>query len=85
MSAKLFVGNLPYTMRDEELQQLFVGHGSVVSATVIMDRATNRSKGFGFVEYETDEEAQAAVSALHESEVEGRKIVVSPARPKRED
>lgn len=81
---KLFVGSLPYSMRDEDLEKLFAEHGNVTSAVVIMDRATNRSKGFGFVEFETDEEAQAAIKALHESEVEGRKIVVSEARPREE-
>lgn len=81
---KLFVGSLPYSMRDEDLEKLFADHGNVTSAVVIMDRATNRSKGFGFVEFETDEEAQAAIKALHESEVEGRKIVVSEARPREE-
>lgn len=84
MSAKLFVGSLPYSMRDEDLQNMFATHGNVLSAVVIMDRATNRSKGFGFVEFETKEEADAAVKALHETEVEGRKIVVSEARPKEE-
>ena len=81
---KLFVGSLPYSMRDEDLEKLFAEHGKVTSAVVIMDRATNRSKGFGFVEFETDEEAQAAQKALHESEVEGRKIVVNEARPREE-
>lgn len=82
MATKLFVGNLPYNLRDEDLQKLFAAHGSIVSATVIMDRATNRSKGFGFVEFESDDEAKAAMSALNESEIDGRKIVVNEARPK---
>lgn len=82
MSYKLFVGSLPYSMRDEDMQKLFAAHGEVVSAVVIMDRATNRSKGFGFVEYDTKEEADAAIAALNDSEVEGRKIVVNHARPK---
>lgn len=81
---KLFVGSLPYSMRDEDLEKLFADHGNVTSAVIIMDRATNRSKGFGFVEFETEEEAQSAIKALHESEVEGRKIVVSEARPREE-
>ena len=81
---KLFVGSLPYSMRDEDLEKLFAEHGKVTSAVVIMDRATNRSKGFGFVEFETEEEAQAAMKALNESEVEGRKIVVNEARPREE-
>lgn len=81
---KLFVGNLPYQMRDEDLQKLFAEHGNVTSAVVIMDRATNRSKGFGFVEFETDEEAKSALEKLNESEIEGRKIVVNEARPREE-
>lgn len=84
MSTKLFVGNLPYQMRDEDLQKLFAAHGEVASAVVIMDRVTNRSRGFGFVEFDKDEEAEAAVKALHETDVDGRKIVVSPARPREE-
>lgn len=84
MQNKLFVGSLPYSMRDEDLEKLFAEHGKVVSAVVIMDRATNRSKGFGFVEFETAEEAEAAIKALNESEVEGRKIVVNTARPREE-
>ncbi|HEX9594721.1 MAG TPA: RNA-binding protein [Candidatus Saccharimonadales bacterium] len=84
MQNKLFVGSLPYSMRDEDLEKLFAEHGEVTSAVVIMDRATNRSKGFGFVEFETDEEAAAAMKALNESEVDGRKIVVNVARPREE-
>lgn len=84
MNSKVFVGSLPYSMRDQDLQDLFASYGTIVSATVIMDRATDRSKGFGFVEFEKPEEAEAAIKALHESEVQGRKIVVSPARPREE-
>jgi len=82
MSSTLFVGSLPYSMGDDDLQKLFAPHGSVVSARVVIDRAMNRSKGFCFVEYETPEEAEAAVKALNGTEVEGRKIVVDVARPK---
>ena len=65
MGKRLYVGNLPYTISDGELQQLFEQHGSVTSAQVVMDRDTGRSKGFGFVEMGTDAEAQAAIAALH--------------------
>ena len=84
MAKKLFVGSLPYAMTNEELEALFAEHGTVESAVIIFDRETNRSKGFGFVEMSSDEEAAAAMSALHESEQGGRKIVVNEARP-RED
>lgn len=81
MATKLFVGGLPYSVTDDELQQLFAPTGTVVSAKVIIDRETNRSKGFGFVEMENDEEAQAAIKQLHDSEVGGRKIAVNEAKP----
>ena len=84
MASKLFVGSLPYSTTDDDLAAIFAPHGKVVSAKVIFDRDTNRSKGFGFVEFETDDEAKAAISALNESEVDGRKIIVSEAKP-RED
>lgn len=84
MASKLFVGGLPYAVTDSELQELFTPHGTVVSATVITERDTGRSKGFGFVEMETEDEAQAAIAALNETEIGGRKIVVNAARP-RED
>ena len=84
MATKLFVGSLPWAIRDEELKELFSQHGTVESASVVSDRATGRSRGFGFVEMSTEEEAQAVIEALHESEVEGRTIVVNIARPKRE-
>jgi RNA recognition motif-containing protein len=84
MASKLFVGSLPYSTTDDTLAALFAPHGTVVSAKVIFDRDTNRSKGFGFVEFESDDEAKAAISALNETEVEGRKIIVSEAKP-RED
>jgi cold-inducible RNA-binding protein len=81
---KLFVGNLPYSVRDEELRAAFEKVGPVVSANVILERGTNRSKGFGFVEMENEEDAQKAIKQLNESELDGRKIIVNIARP-RED
>lgn len=79
---KLFVGSLPWAVDDNRLGQIFSAVGTVVSATVIMDRQTGRSKGFGFVEMSTEEEAQKAVTELNDSEIEGRKIVVNIARPR---
>ena len=81
MSAKLFVGGLAYSMTDDELRDLFAGLGTVESAKVIIDRDTGRSKGFGFVEMSSDEEAQAAIKQLDKSQVAGRTIVVNEARP----
>lgn len=81
MATKLFVGGLPYSVTDDELQQLFAPFGDVASAKVIIDRETNRSKGFGFVEFNNDDEAKAAIAALHDSELGGRKIAVNEARP----
>ena len=78
---KLFVGNLPYTVRDEKLQELFSGAGEVATAVVIMDRATGRSKGFGFVEMTVDADADKAVEMFNGADVEGRNIIVSEARP----
>jgi RNA recognition motif-containing protein len=82
MGKKLYVGNLPYTVSDSDLQRMFEPHGSVVSAQVIMDRDTGRSKGFGFVEMGTDAEAQTAIQAMHGMELEGRPLTVNEARPK---
>jgi RNA recognition motif-containing protein len=84
MASKLYVGGLPYSTTDDELRDLFVAHGTVASATVITDRESGRSKGFGFVEFESDEEAKSAIKALDGSDLGGRKIVVNEARP-RED
>ncbi len=81
---KLFVGGLPFSTTDEELQQLFASHGTVASAVVIKDRDTGRSKGFGFVEYESDDEGKAAEKALNGSDVGGRNITVNQARPRPE-
>ena len=80
----MFVGSLPWSVDDAGLAQIFSQAGNVVSAQVVKDRDTGRSRGFGFVEMSTDEEAQAAVTNLNGSDVEGRKIVVNIARP-RED
>lgn len=79
---KVFVGGLPFTTTDEELKELFAAHGTVASATVVKDRDSGRSKGFGFVEFENDEEGKAAEKALNGSDVGGRAISVAEARPK---
>src|SRR3989442_14492730 len=84
MGKKLYVGNLSYQVDSSELEQLFGQHGQVVSAQIINDRDTGRSKGFGFVEMGTDEEAQAAIAALNGQEHGGRALTVNEARP-RED
>jgi RNA recognition motif-containing protein len=84
MGRKLYVGNLAYGVTDSDLQQLFEAHGTVQSAQVIMDRDTGRSKGFGFVEMGSDQEAQAAIAALNGKEVDGRTLTVNEARPKTE-
>ena len=81
---KLFVGSLPWGVDDAKLSEIFSQAGTVVSAQVVKDRDTGRSRGFGFVEMSSDEEAQAAVQNLNGSEIDGRKIVVNIARP-RED
>jgi len=81
MGNKLYVGNLPYTVRDEDLQQAFGAFGSVNSAKVMMERDTGRSKGFGFVEMGSDAEAQAAINGMHGQPLGGRAIVVNEARP----
>jgi len=81
---KLYVGNIPYSMTDQSLMDMFAGYGNVVSASVIFDRNTRRSKGFGFVELEDDSAAAKAIEELNNKEIEGRTIVVSVARPKEE-
>ncbi len=81
MGKKLYVGNLAFSVTEGSLQQLFAQAGTVESATVISDRATGRSKGFGFVEMASDQEATDAITKLNGTEVEGRAIVVSEARP----
>ncbi|HEY6438001.1 MAG TPA: RNA-binding protein [Ignavibacteriaceae bacterium] len=82
MSKKLFVGSLPWAVNDDGLKQAFSSYGKVISATVVVDRRSGRSKGFGFVEMENDSEAKAAIEALNGSELEGRSIVVNEAKPK---
>ena len=84
MGTKLYVGNLPYSTTNQELSDMFSPHGTVKSADVIMDRETGRSKGFGFVEMSTDEEAKAAIAALNGNKVNGRPLTVNEAKP-RED
>jgi RNA recognition motif-containing protein len=85
MASKLFVGGIPFSMTEDELSELFTAFGTVESAVIINDKFSGRSKGFGFVEMSTEEEAQAAVKDLHDSEVGGRKITVNEARPQRDD
>ncbi len=82
MGNKLYVGNLPYSVRDEELQQQFSQFGVVTSAKVMMERDTGRSKGFGFVEMGSDAEAQAAINGMNGQALEGRPCVVNVARPR---
>jgi RNA recognition motif-containing protein len=77
----IFVGNINYKLTNEGLEQLFAPHGQVTSARIIMDRASGRSKGFGFVEMPNDDEARNAIAALHETEVMERKLIASEARP----
>lgn len=78
---KLFVGSLDFSITSDELRQAFEQHGTVVEAVVVIDKFTGRSRGFGFVTFETAEMAEAAASAMNETELKGRKIVVSVARP----
>jgi len=84
MSFKLYVGGLPYSTTDDELRDHFAQYGNVVSARVITDRETGRSKGFGFVEMESDEDGQNAIKNLDGTDMGGRKIVVNQARPMEE-
>ena len=81
MGNKLYVGNLPYSVRDDDLQQAFSAFGQVTSAKVMMERDTGRSKGFGFVEMGSDAEAQAAIEGMHGQALGGRNVVVNEARP----
>ncbi|QAZ39542.1 RNA-binding protein [Methylibium sp. Pch-M] len=84
MGNKLYVGNLAYSVRDDDLQQAFGEFGAVTSAKVMMDRDTGRSKGFGFVEMGSDAEAQAAIEGMNGQSLSGRAIVVNEARPREE-
>lgn len=84
MGAKLYVGNLTYSMTNESLQELFSEFGDVRSAQVIQDRETGRSKGFGFVEMGDSKSASQAITALHDKEIDGRRLSVNEARPREE-
>jgi len=80
---KLYVGGLPYSTTDMQLSEIFAAHGAVESAQVIIDKFTGRSRGFGFVEMENSDDAQKALDALNETQLEGRTITVNEARPQR--
>ncbi len=80
----IYVGNLSWNLKDQDLSNLFATHGEVASAKIVTDKFTNRSKGFGFVEMPNDDQAQAAIAALNGTEVDGRNIVVNESRPKQE-
>ena len=80
MSTKLFVGSLPWSVNDQKLKETFEQHGTVVSAKIIMDRDTNKSRGFGFVEMENSSDASKAIKALNVTEIDGRSIVVNEAK-----
>ena len=81
LGTKLYVGNMSYGIDKNDLEQMFAAHGTVASAQVITDRETQRSKGFGFVEMGSDQEAQAAISALNGKSIDGRALTVNEARP----
>lgn len=80
MSTKLYVGNLPWTFNNNQLSDTFKKHGNVISAKVVMDRESGKSKGFGFVEMENENDADTAIKALNGSEISGRKLVVAAAK-----
>ena len=82
MANKLFVGNLPFSATNQDLEELFAQSGAVTSVNIIMDKFTGRSRGFGFVEMGTDEEARAAIERYHEYELNGRPLTVNEAKPK---
>jgi len=84
MAKKLFVGNLPYTMTSDQLRELFAAIGTVTDANVVIDKMNQRSRGFGFVEFEKDEDALKAITALDGSDQDGRKMVVKEALPRPE-
>jgi RNA recognition motif-containing protein len=81
MGAKIYVGGLPYASTDDDLKELFSPHGTVQSARVITDKFTGKSRGFGFVEMSSDEEAQRAINALNATQLDGRTLTVNEARP----
>ncbi len=82
MSQSIYVGNLPYSTREEDLREVFEAHGNVENVKIIRDRETGRSRGFGFVEMSTDEETNAAISALNGSDLGGRTLKVSLSKPR---
>ncbi|HVP20218.1 MAG TPA: RNA-binding protein [Spirochaetia bacterium] len=84
MNKKLYVGGLAYSVTDSQLRQLFASHGNVESAKVITDRETSRSRGFGFVEMGTQEEAEKAIAALNGTQLEGRNLTVNMSKPREE-
>jgi RNA recognition motif-containing protein len=84
MSTKLFVGNLSFNTTENDLQEAFAAHGSVVEANLMMDRMTGRSRGFAFVTYSTPDEAQKAIAAMNGAQLDGRALTVNIARPKEE-
>ncbi|MCX7997093.1 MAG: RNA-binding protein [Patescibacteria group bacterium] len=79
---KLYVGNLPWAINNQSLFDMFAPYGAIIEAIVISDRATGRSKGFGFVTFENDSDAERAAAEMHDKEVNGRKLVVNVARPR---
>src|SRR5512137_1218694 len=84
MSAKLFVGNLSFNLTENDLQDAFAAHGTVLEANLMMDRATGRPRGFGFVTMSTPEEAQKAIEAMNGATLDGRNLTVNEARPREE-
>ena len=84
MATRIYVGGLPYSATEQDLENLFAAHGTVTSATVITDKYTGQAKGFGFVEMSTNEESQAAISALNGTQMGGRSLTVNEAKPREE-
>ena len=80
MSTKLYIGNLPYSLKESELSDTFKQHGNVISAKVVTDKESGKSKGFGFIEMENENEANSAIKALNGTELKGRKLVVATAK-----
>ena len=81
----IYIGNLPYSISEDELRELFAAHGEVSSANIIMDRESGRSKGFGFVEMPEKEQAEAAINAVNQTDVQGRSVRVNEARPRNDN
>jgi cold-inducible RNA-binding protein len=80
VSTKLYVGNLPFALNNKDLSETFKSHGNVISAKIVMDKESGRSKGFGFVEMENENDANSAIKALNGTEIKGRKLIVAAAR-----